>query len=190
MIESDCEDAVLWQRAAAGDAACFAVLFDRHADAVYRHLRGLVGADAAEDLTGAVFTLAWQRGPRVTVDERGLRPWLLATAGNLARNQTRATRRYTAAVARLAPEADEPDPADEANDRLDADTAAREARAALRLLPAHERDAVHATAAHLGDSAAAAAALGVPAGTLKSRLSRGRRRLRALLQAPPGDHHG
>ncbi|WP_121193888.1 RNA polymerase sigma factor [Motilibacter peucedani] len=192
-MTSDClrdgaDDAAVWSAVRGGSAGAFAVVFDRHSRGVYNALYRRTGSwDAAEELTGAVFLVAWQRRhDRLAGGDETLLPWLLKIAAHVASNAERSRRRYEAAVARLPAEPDV-DPTSGADERLDASRVAAALAPALRALPAEQLAAVHALADH-GDQAAAARALGVPAGTFTSRLSRARGRLRnASPDAAPKD---
>jgi DNA-directed RNA polymerase specialized sigma24 family protein len=87
-----------------GDAAAFGELFDRHATAVYNHLfRRTANWSEAEDLTSAVFLLAWRRRSEVVIDRESALPWLLGVANHVLHNSRRASRRYRAALARAVP---------------------------------------------------------------------------------------
>jgi RNA polymerase sigma factor (sigma-70 family) len=173
-------EASLRGRVRASDPDAFAALFDEHAGAVYRYAVGLSGSwSAAEEVVSLTFLEAWRLRRTVKPDGGSLRPWLLGIAVNVARNQARAARRHQAAMSRLPPPPDLPDFADELTARLDDRDRLAAARAAVRRLPARERDVLICVWSGL-DCAEAARALGVPEGTVRTRLSRARRRLRAL----------
>lgn len=164
----------------ASDPDAFAELFDRHAPAVYRYAVGLTGDwSAAEEVVSLTFLEAWRLRQTVTRDGGSLRPWLLGIAVNVTRNQARAARRHRAAMSRIAPPPDLPDFAEELTARLDDRDRLAALRAAVRSLPPRERDVLICVWSGL-DSTQAAQALGVPEGTVRTRLSRARRRLRAL----------
>ncbi|ADB35381.1 RNA polymerase, sigma-24 subunit, ECF subfamily [Kribbella flavida DSM 17836] len=173
-------DRDLWRRASEGETEAFGVLFDRHAKAVYNFLfRRTADWSTAEDLTSAVFLHAWRRRDQVVLDRESALPWLLRTADYTVRNEWRSKRRYRNSLPRLLA-ADQPDHADEVAERLDDQRQARELRHALRRLPAHEREVIELCVWAGLDQQAAAVALDIPLGTVKSRLSRARRRLRDL----------
>jgi RNA polymerase sigma factor (sigma-70 family) len=180
----------LRSRVRAGDPDAFAVLFDDHAQAVYRYAAGLTGNwSAAEEVVSLTFLEAWRLRQTVRPDGGSLLPWLLGIAVNVTRNQARAARRHQAAMSRLpAPRPGLPDFADEVTARLDSRDQLVAVRAAVAGLPARERDVLICIWSGL-DSAAAAQALGVAEGTIRTRLSRARRRLRELLD-DAGPHAG
>jgi RNA polymerase sigma-70 factor (ECF subfamily) len=82
-------------------------------------------------------------------------------------------------VAKITPEV-VPDHSDDVADRLDDQRCAIELRSQVRRLPRHERDVIELCVWAELDQKAAAIALGVAVGTVKSRLSRARRRLASM----------
>jgi RNA polymerase sigma-70 factor (ECF subfamily) len=138
---------------------------------------------AAEDIVSLTFLEAWRIRGSVRLDGGDLLPWLLGIATNVMRNTARAARRHQGALARLPLRDTVPDFADELAARLaDADELAA-ARRALDKLPRGEKE-VFALCVWAGlDAAAAAEALGVAVGTVRSRLFRARERLRKLTDA-------
>jgi RNA polymerase sigma-70 factor (ECF subfamily) len=176
-------DEALWTRSRAGDTVAFAVLFDRHADAVYTHgVRRTGSRTDAEDLTTMVFLAAWRKAGGVRFVDGSLKPWLLVVASNLARTQARSRRRYEHLVARLPRDDLEPDIADEAIRDVAAEQFSRQLAGCLALLRAAEQDVIALCDIEELSYADAARALGVPIGTVRSRLSRARRKLRPLLE--------
>ncbi len=76
------EDVALAVRAARGDSAAFALLYDRHVEAVYRYVYYRVRDDAeAEDLTSDVFMKALRAMPRYEPRQAFL-AWLYRIARN------------------------------------------------------------------------------------------------------------
>jgi RNA polymerase sigma-70 factor (ECF subfamily) len=169
-------------RLRAGDHGAFADLFDRYAGAVYHHGFRLGGGPAsAEDVVSATFLQAWRLRTRIEVEGGSLRPWLLGIATNVVRNVVRKQRRELGALARLATPDETPDFSDDVAGRLDDTALLDEVRAVLRTLRRAERE-VFALCVWAGlDYGAAAEALGIPVGTVRSRLSRARRKLSRLV---------
>ncbi|MGH4032395.1 RNA polymerase sigma factor [Actinomycetota bacterium Odt1-20B] len=169
---------VLRARIRDGDADAFGELFDAYARSVYNHAYRLTGEwSAAEDIVSLTFLEAWRMRARVAPDGGSLRPWLLGVATNVTRNSRRAARRHAAAVARLPREESVDDFADEVAGRLDDEEQLALVRAALDSLRRAEREVLALCVWSGLDYAAAAEALGVPVGTVRSRLSRARKKL-------------
>lgn len=181
-------DAYLLQQAIDGRSASFGVIFERHADAVYNHcFRRLGSWSAAEDAASLVFLEAWRcRTKAVDVDGR-LLPWLLGVANNVVRNVSRTARRYDAALLRLPPSAHEPDPADQVATRLDDERRMKPLLLQLAGLRRADRDVVSLVLMAGLSYAEAAVALGVPVGTVRSRLARARKRLGAAPTESKGE---
>ncbi|MFF0342315.1 RNA polymerase sigma factor [Kribbella sp. NPDC004875] len=175
-------DRNLWDRATEGDSEAFGQLHDRHAQAIYAFLYRRTGSwSDAEDLTSTVFLHAWRRRAEVVLDRDSALPWLLRTADYTVRNEWRAKLRYRRAVAAAHVLVDTVrDHADEVAGRLDDDRRIQQARASLKQLPKQERQIVELCIWAGLDQQAAAVALDVPLGTVKSRLSRARKHLREL----------
>jgi RNA polymerase sigma-70 factor (ECF subfamily) len=146
---------------------------------LYRYLARRLGASAADDLAAETFAVAFRSWERLD-PERPVRPWLYGIAANLVRHHWRKERRMLHAYARTGV-----DPVlaedDEAVERADADARRRELAAALAELRRDERELLllHAWA-ELTD-AEIGTALDLPVGTVKSRLSRTREKLRNQL---------
>lgn len=171
-------DTNLRTRIRAGDHDAFGDLFDAYARSVYNHAYRLTGDwAAAEDVVSLTFLDAWRLRERLDADGGSLRPWLLGIATNVTRNTRRAARRHAAAVARLPRDTAVRDHADEVAGRVDDAAQLALVRTALATLRRTERE-VLALCVWAGlDYKAAAEALGVPVGTVRSRLSRTRAKL-------------
>ena len=155
----------------------FARIFDRHWPAIHRFCTSRA-AGAGEDLAAEVFRVALDRRRHFDVAHADAAPWLHGIATNLLRRHFRTAGRGRAAAARLE-RAVEPDPADEALGRVEAAALGPRLAAALADLGAADRDALllHAWAGLSYEEIALAT--GVPIGTVRSRIHRGRTRLRA-----------
>ncbi|GAA4264765.1 RNA polymerase sigma factor [Frondihabitans peucedani] len=165
-----------WALAQEGDGRAFARVFDRHAPRLRRHAWALVPTpDDADDVVAVVFLEAWRKRDRVRFVDDSLLPWLLVTATNTAHNLQRSTRRHRAFLGRFPVDDPAPDPADAFTDG-----SAVEALSGLPL--ADQRVLTLCVVEGLGEREAASV-LGVPAGTVKSRLHRAKARLQKQYQA-------
>jgi len=168
----------LRKRIRAGDHDAFGELFDAYARSVYNHAFRLTGDwTQAEDLVSLTFLDAWRLRGKVDEEGGSLRPWLLGIATNVTRNTRRAARRHAAALARLPRDEVERDFADEVAARLDDTAELALVRTALATLRRPEREVLALCVWSGLDYRAAAEALGVPVGTVRSRLSRARAKL-------------
>ncbi len=178
-------------RIRAGDPDAFGLIFDEHARAVYRlGFRLTANWSAAEDVVSLTFLEAWRLRGRIDPAGESLQPWLLGIAVNVCRNLARASRRHQAALARIPPPPVVPDFAEEVAGRLDDSVQLHLVAEALGALRRSEREVIALCVWSGLDYTTAAGALGVPVGTVRSRLSRARRRLRKLVPAdrePAGD---
>jgi RNA polymerase sigma-70 factor, ECF subfamily len=175
------DDARFRARVRSGEDAAFAVLFDQHGRAVYNHIFRLTGDWAgAEDGTSLTFLEAWRLREKVDPLGGSLLPWLLGIATHVVHRHGRVARRHRALMERVPPPVPLPDFADDLVGRLQDQDRIAAVRRALRGLPRADRE-VLALCVWAGlDYAAAAESLGVPVGTVRSRLSRARRRLEQL----------
>jgi RNA polymerase sigma-70 factor (ECF subfamily) len=180
----------LRKRIRAGDHEAFGELFDAYARTVYNHAYQLTGDWAqAEDVVSLTFLDAWRLREKPDEEGGSLRPWLLGIATNVTRNTRRAARRHAAAVARLPLDEATRDFADEVAERLDDAARLALVQAALARLRRAEREVLALCVWSGLDYAAAAEALGVPVGTIRSRLSRARTKLAKQMkntELPPG----
>jgi RNA polymerase sigma factor (sigma-70 family) len=191
LVETDYGDAALWRAAAAGRDDAFGQIFDRHATPVYNYLlRHTADWSEAEDLTAVVFLQAWRRRADVVLDRDSALPWLLGVARLVLRNSQRARMRYQAALRRAGADAlvhyGQGDPAELVAGRIDNERQLAELRAAVSRLPRQQRDVIQLCVYSQLDLQAAAVALGVSVGTVKSRLSRARQKLAVDLTTAGG----
>lgn len=150
----------------------FDAAFAEEFASLHRYLARRVGASAADELAAETFTVAFRNWDRLD-PERPVRPWLYGIAANLMRHHWRKERRMLRAYARTGvdPVFAEDDPPE----------SSRELAAALAELRRDEREILLLNAwGELTDSEIADA-LGLPLGTVKSRLSRTREKLRNRL---------
>jgi RNA polymerase sigma-70 factor (ECF subfamily) len=158
----------------------FEAVFDAHHRAVWGYLARRAGRDVADDLAGEVFTIAFARRESFDGERGTVRPWLFGIAANLLRTRRRSSVRSERAVERLisgrGPELVGGDPALLAEDRQDVAALAR----ALQRISDADREILLLFAWDELTYDEIATLLGIPIGTVRSRLARARQRLREL----------
>jgi RNA polymerase sigma-70 factor (ECF subfamily) len=166
-------DAELLARAVE-EPALFAGLYERHGLSVRRYVVRRIGDRVGDDLASEVFVRAFRARARYRAEHESAFPWLLGIANNVIADHRRLERRRLVALERLTREA--PGLVERQDGGL-----APEVVAALRRLPAAERDTFLLVVWGELTQDEAAAALGVPVGTVSSRITRARTRLAAAL---------
>ena len=160
--------------------AAFGALFDRHGATLLRFLARRVEPAVAEDLLGEVFRIAFEKREAFQQERESARPWLYGIAANLVakhhRSEARRLRATTRLAARLNPAED---PAERAVPAADARACWDTVVDGLAALPDGERQVLLLFAWEDLTYEEIADALGIPVGTVRSRLSRARRRLAA-----------
>lgn len=159
----------------------FAALFDRYAAQLHHYAARRLGSSAADDVVAETFLAAFRHRDRYDPNRRCARPWLYGIATTLIARQRRGEVRLYRALARTGL-----DPVGEpVDERVVAQLAARAQRRALgealARLPQGERDVLLLVAWGELSYEEVARALGVPLGTVRSRLHRARARVRAVL---------
>ena len=182
------EEASWWAAAVAGDAQAFSRLFALHRDDVFRYARRLLDSPTdADDVAAMAFLELWRRRDAVRVVEGSVKPWLLVTAGNLARNLRRGARRWRAVLDQLPREHDAADPAEIAAANVGSSRGDTPLGVALRRLHPTDLALLTLTVFEGCTVAEAAAVLGIADVTARSRLSRARARLRHQLRPDQSD---
>jgi RNA polymerase sigma-70 factor (ECF subfamily) len=163
----------------------FAILFERHAPHIHRYLTRRVGEQAADDLVADTFLVAFDKRRAYDARYRDARPWLYGIAtilvGQHRRQEVRQFRLRQAAG---------PDPAlPDYSERTVANVTAQSLRPvldeALTGLSDQDRDVLLLIAWEQLSYPEVARALGIPPGTVGSRLHRARAQVRAALANTP-----
>jgi RNA polymerase sigma-70 factor (ECF subfamily) len=151
----------------------FEVVFERHFRAVFRYLRRRAGA-AADDLAAETFTRAFAGRAGYDLARPDARPWLFGIATNVLRAHHRDAYLPPIAVERAVDL--------DADDRLDAASSLARHAALLRALPVEQREVLLLVAVAELTYEETAEALGVPVGTVRSRLHRARAALTPIAE--------
>jgi len=163
------------------DGEVFLAIFERHFASIHGYLRRRLGRDGAEDLAADVFATAFARRASFDLARADALPWLYGIATNLLRNHLRLEERQLRSLA-------EANAVSIASDQGPLGALLRSslepvlAQALLALSP-QDRDVLLLFAwGELGYEEISWA-LGLPVGTIKSRLNRARSRVRDALLA-------
>ncbi|MFC8433376.1 RNA polymerase sigma factor [Streptomyces sp. NPDC057253] len=164
----------------------FAALFERHAPAIHQYVARRLGRDAADDVTAETFLTAFRIRARFDPARAGARPWLYGIAAKQIGRQRREEVRALKLLARTGHDPVADSWTDCADDRLAAEAAARPLAGALARLSAGDRHVLLLFAWADFSYQEIAEALGIPVGTVRSRLNRARRKLRTATGAAGG----
>ncbi|MBA3375587.1 MAG: sigma-70 family RNA polymerase sigma factor [Actinobacteria bacterium] len=183
-LRADASDDTLWRSSRSGDQGAFAALYERHASTIYNYLfRRVADWSEAEDLTAVVFLEAYRRRSDAVIVDGKLLPWLYGIATNVLRNRRRAQWRHRRLLAQLASEPGGETGSD-VHARVEAAEQMRSVLNHITSLPRAQQDVIALCTWSGLSYEEAAVALGVPVGTVRSRLSRARASLAELESAP------
>jgi RNA polymerase sigma-70 factor (ECF subfamily) len=159
----------------------FAELFDRYSAMLYRYVSKRLGPEPAEDIVGETFLVAFSRRRSYDLAYPDARPWLFGILTKLVSRHHRTEAARYRALLRAPVDSDVESPADRVAAGVTAQAVRAELAGALAALPAKDRDVLLLIA--WGDLTyeEVGRALGIPIGTVRSRLNRGRRKVRAAL---------
>jgi RNA polymerase sigma-70 factor (ECF subfamily) len=177
------EDTELVERARGGDVNAYEELVRRYQELAFRTAYLILGGAAeAEDAVQDAFAKAYYALPRFRTGAP-LRPWLLRIVVNEARNRRRSAGRRTNLALRVAAVRPSADAAPSPEVAALAEETRVTLLGAVNQLREDDRLVIAYRYFFELSEAEMAAALGVPRGTVKSRLSRALGRLRGLLTA-------
>ena len=160
----------------------FAELFDRYSGLLYRYTSRRLGPESAEDLVGDTFAIAFAKRARYDTSYADARPWLFGILTKLiSRHRRREAARYRAWERSTPPAVYVDSPADRVAEGVTAQASRGELALALAALPGGDRDVLLLVAWGDFTYEEVARALDIPIGTVRSRLNRARRKVRAAL---------
>jgi RNA polymerase sigma factor (sigma-70 family) len=167
-----------------GDPSRFADIFDRHIDPVRRFVFRRLGESRGDEVISEVFRIAFESRAKFDGTSDSALPWLYGIAANLVRREHRSHVRHLTALERLAQRRQiVSDPILDAAARLDAGVTAQDLARALVTLNDDEREVLLMVAWEELTPTQAAAALGIPAATARTRLHRARLHIRMFMES-------
>lgn len=164
----------------------FGTLFDRYFDAIHRYVHLRLGEQAADDIAAETFLRAFRSRHRYDLARPDARAWLYGIASNLVADHARSEARRYRALARSAEPAEEAGHEERVTQRVSAATLQPRIAAGLARLSPGDRDVVLLIACAELSYEEVAAALGIPPGTVGSRLNRARKKLRDIIEPYEG----
>lgn len=175
-------DAELLGRIASGDREAFATLYDRYAPRAYGLLlRVLRNRADADDVLQETFLQVWRQAIRFDPSRAAADVWVLLVARSRAVDRLR--KRGVATTGELPDPPMERDPAGDLNRREDAGRV----RTALDVLPLEQREPIRLSFFDGMTHTQIARRLGLPLGTVKTRIRLGMLRLRDRLSTYPAE---
>lgn len=163
------------------DPEQFAAIYDRYSPALHRYAGRRVGAADADDVVAAAFLAAFRARARYDLTRPDARPWLFGILTKEIARRRRTEQARLRTLARTGPDRPEPGPADQVAAAVSAQAVRQALARALRSLAPADRDVLLLTAWGELTYAEIAEALGIPVGTVRSRLNRARRKVREAL---------
>jgi RNA polymerase sigma-70 factor (ECF subfamily) len=159
----------------------FGSIFDAHFTEMHRYVASRLGPSAADDVVADTFLTAFRNRSRYDVSRGSVRSWLYGIATNSISRQRRVELRALRAMGRQGAER----PAESHESRVVSSVTARAMQPALARAIASlndgDRDVLLLVALADLSHEEVGAALGIPYGTVGSRLSRARKKVRAAL---------
>ncbi|WSG19552.1 RNA polymerase sigma factor [Nonomuraea sp. NBC_01738] len=164
------------------DPDAFATLYDRYFDEIHRYVAGRLGGHAADDLAAETFLVAFKKRQAFDPGRGAVRPWLYGIATNLVAQHRRSETRRLEAFQR-SPSGEVADSGHEewVTARVAAANAQGRLAAAIKRLSDGDRDVLLLVALAELSYEEVAQTLGIPFGTVGSRLNRVRKKLRKAL---------
>jgi len=163
------------------DPEWFSVIFDRYFTAIHRYAAARLGPAAADDVAADTFLAGFDQRGRYDLTRPEAKAWLYGIATNLISRHRRDELRLYRALSRSATCDDVESHADRVTDRVTAEQLSPRLARALKRLSQGDRDALMLVACADLSYAETAFALGIPIGTVSSRLNRARAKLRKSL---------
>ncbi|TDD21399.1 RNA polymerase sigma factor [Nonomuraea diastatica] len=168
-------------RLSAAEPERFAAIFDAHFAEIHRYVASRLGLSAAEDVVADTFLTAFRNRSRYDAARSSARTWLYGIATNLISMQRRAEMRALRAMGRQPPDLTVEGPENRVVTSVTAQELQPAIAQAISSLNDGDRDVLLLVALAELSHEEIAAALGIPYGTVGSRLNRARKKVRAAL---------
>lgn len=175
------DDTAIVARLRKRDETALAEVYDAHAGAVYGVLTRMLDVGAAQEVTQDVFVRLWEKPEAFDPARAGLRAFLLVMARSRGLDRLRATRATTPLYADDGAELPLPDGRPGPAHGAEATQRRERIRSALAALSGPHRESVERAFLRGQTREEIAQDMGVPVGTVKSRISYALKHLRGVL---------
>lgn len=170
------------------EPAVFGELFHRHASRLHRYVARRAGDTVADDVTSETFMIAFERRARFDLAHDDASPWLFGIATNLIHRHRIAEARTLRSTERFVTENATLRTPALMDEQVEAHLEIKRVAKALRKLSVADRDCLLLFAWEGLSYEQIAEAMAIPVGTVRSRLNRARRSLRAAPTPEEGTH--
>ncbi|MEU7832007.1 MULTISPECIES: RNA polymerase sigma factor [unclassified Nonomuraea] len=164
-----------------GEPERFSAIFDRYYPEIHDYAARRLDSALADDIAAETFLIAFDKRTGYDLARPDARPWLYGITSNLIARHRRAEVRQYRALAKAGTEKPMEDHADRVAGVVDAGARKSRLAQALAEIADGDRDVLLLIAWAELTSEEAGSALGIPAGTARSRLHRARRKIQAVL---------
>jgi RNA polymerase sigma-70 factor (ECF subfamily) len=160
----------------------FAKIYERHAPSIHRYLSKRVESSRVEDLASETFVTAFRNRRQYDFSYPNARPWLFGIAANILRHHRRAEIRRLNTLRAVRPNVVEADASDQIIAKLSFGVEEQKIKFALEQLDESYCEVLMLLTGPALSYEEISRAIGIPIGTVRSRISRGRAQLRKLLR--------
>ncbi|MCO5996176.1 RNA polymerase sigma factor [Actinoallomurus rhizosphaericola] len=160
----------------------FTDVYDRYFGDVHRYVAGRLDTQAADDIAAETFLVAFRKRERFDPARGALRPWLFGIATKLVAQHRRVESRHYETLTRVRAAPDDHGHENQVVTAVAAAGLQPQLARALAALTRKERDVLLLVALADLSHEEVAQALGIPYGTVGSRLNRARKKLRTALE--------
>lgn len=170
------------------EPAAFGELFHQHASRLHRYVARRAGEAVADDVTSETFLIAFERRGQFDLAHDNASPWLFGIATNLIHRHRIAEARTLRSTERFVAERTTHSNPNRLDEQVEAHLELKRVAKALRKLSTADRDCLLLFAWENLSYEQIAEAMAIPVGTVRSRLNRARRALRAVPLTEEGTH--
>ncbi|GAA3791085.1 RNA polymerase sigma factor [Sphaerisporangium flaviroseum] len=168
-------------RLSEGEPESFGAVFEAYGAEIHRYVAQRLGAGDAEDVVAETFLIAFRKRETYDASRAGVRVWLYGIATKLVGKHRRSEMRALRALGRCTPDRDSEGHEEQVTTQVSAQSLRPRLAKAVAGLNRGDRDVLLLVGLAGLSHEEISTALGIPYGTVGSRLNRARKKLRVLL---------